>query len=117
MELRTRIVAAVERGMAQTEAARLFAVSTRTIRRYVTEHRAGGDLTPGQSPGRPPRIGPDQADALRAQVAADPNATLAAHCTVWARKQGVVVSEATMARAIRGLTITVKKSPLRRRTG
>ena len=115
-ELRIRIVRAVEGSMAQTEAARVFAVSTRTIRRYVAQHREDGDLTPGQSPGRPPRIGVDQADALQVQVAAQPDATLADHCAQWHREQGRVVSEATMSRAIRGLAITVKKSAVRGRT-
>jgi transposase len=115
VELRTRIVRAVQSGMAQTEAARVFAVSDRTIRRYLRDHRAGGDLSPGQSPGRPPTIGPAQADALQAQVAQHPDATLAAHCALWARDHGVAVSIATMSRAIRAGAITVKKSPLRRR--
>ncbi len=114
-ELRIRIVRAVEGGMAQTEAARMFAVSDRTIRRYLTQHRVIGDLTPGQSPGRPPRIGPGLADALQAQVAAQPDATLAAHCIIWKREQGVAVSVATMSRAIRSVAITVKKSPVRGR--
>jgi len=116
-ELRIRIVRAVEHGMAQTEAARVFAVSTRTIRRSVTDHRAGGDLIPGQSPGRPPRIGSAQRAAWQAHIAAQPDATLAAHCASWEQMRGVRVSEATMSRAIRGLAITVKKSPLRRRAG
>jgi transposase len=115
VELRDRIVAAVASGMAQTEAARVFAVSTRTIRRYVTRQREEGDLTPGQSPGRPPLIGSAQAAALQAQVRAQPDATLAEHCARWDREQGRRVSEATMSRAIRGLAITVKKSPVRRR--
>jgi transposase len=115
-ELRIRIVRAVEGGMAQTEVARVFAVSTRTIRRYVTQHRDGGDLRPGRSPGRTPLLGPEQADALQAQVAAQPDATLAAHCAAWDQAQGVVVSEATMSRAIRALAITVKKSAVRGRT-
>ena len=113
-ELRSRIVAATESGMARTEVARVFAVSVRTIRRYLVQQQTG-DLTPGQSPGRPPTIGPDQAARLRAQVAAHPDATLADHCAVWAQEQGVRVSIATMSRALRGLAITLKKSPIRRR--
>lgn len=116
-ELRTRIVGAVERGMAPTEVTRVFAVSPRTVRRYLAQHRDGGDLTPGQSPGRPPIIGPAQTDALRAQIAAHPDATLAEHCASWARAQGVPVSVATMSRAVHRLAITVKKSPVRRRAG
>jgi transposase len=113
-ELRTRIVAAVERGMAQTEVARVFAVSERTIRRYLAQQRHTHDLTPGQSPGRPPTIGPDQAARLSAQVAAHSDATLADHCALWAQEHGVAVSIATMSRAIRRLAITLKKSPVRR---
>ena len=115
VELRTRIVRAVASGMAQTEAARMFAVSPRTIRRYLVQQGQAPDLTPGQSPGRPPAIGPAQADAVQTQVAAYPDATLAEHCALWEREQGVAVSVATMSRAIRRLAITVKKSPLRRR--
>ena len=116
-ELRTRIVRAVESGMARAEVARVFAVSTRTIHRYLAHQRQTGDLTPGQSSGRPPKIGPDQAEALHAQVAAHPDATLAEHCAVWEREQDVAVSVATMSRAIRGFAITVKKSPVRGRAG
>jgi transposase len=113
-ELRTRIVAAVDGGMAHAEVARIFAVSERTIRRYLAQQRHTQDLTPGQSPGRPPTIGPDQAAALSAQVAAQPDATLATHCTLWAQEHGIAVSVATMSRAIRRLAITLKKSPVRR---
>ncbi len=115
VELRRRIVQAVARGMPRAEIADLFAVSQRTIVRYVAYQQQGRALTPRQSPGRPPVIGPDQTDAVQAQVAAQPDATLAEHCAVWKREQGVAVSVATMSRAIRGLAITVKKSPVRGR--
>jgi transposase len=113
-ELRTRIVAAVDRGMARSEVAHVFAVSERTIRRYLAQQRDTHDLSPGHSPGRPPTIGPDQAALLSAQVAAHPDVTLADHCAIWARDHGVTVSIATMSRAIRRLAITLKKSPVRR---
>jgi transposase len=112
-ELRTRIVAAVDRGMAHTEVAHVFAVSERTIRRYLAQQRHTQDLTPGQSPGRPPTIGPDHSASLAAQVTAHPDATLADHCRLWAQEHGITVSVATMSRAIRRLAITLKKSPVR----
>jgi len=84
-ELRTRIVVAVAGGLSRAEVARRFTVDVRTVRRYLTQQRQTGDLTPRRSPGRTPRIGPDQAAAMRAQVAAHPDATLAEHCTLWAR--------------------------------
>ena len=116
-ELRIRIVRAVEGSMAQTEAARVFAVSTRTIRRYVAQHREDGDLTPGQSPGRPPRMGAEHADAWPAQVAAHADATRAEHCARWAQEQGVIVREATMSRTLHGLAISINKRPRRRGAG
>ena len=115
--LRTRIVAAVERGVPQVEVARLFLVSPRTVTRYLTQQRRTGDLTPGRSPGRSPMIGPAQADALRAQVVAAPDATLAQHCATWARQQGVRVSVATMSWVLRRYGITVTARPSRRRAG
>jgi transposase len=115
VELRSRIVQAVERGMPRAEVAALFAVSVRTIARYVAQQRQGHELTPGRSPGRPPRIGPAQADMLAAQVAAHPDATLAAHCAVWEQEQGVRVSVATMSRALQARAITLKKSAVRGR--
>ncbi len=101
--------------MAQTEAARVFAGSPRTIRRYLVQQRQARDLTPRQSPGRPPTLGREPAATLRAQVAQHPDATLAAHCAIWAREQGERVSLATMSRVLRRLGITVKKSPARGR--
>lgn len=113
VELRSRIVPAVERGMPRAEVAALFAVSVRTIARDVAQQRQGHELTPGRSPGRPPRIGPAQAAMLAAQVAAHPDATLAAHCAIWEQEQGVRVSVATMSRALQARAITLKKSAVR----
>ncbi len=113
VELRSRIVAAVERGLSQVEVARRFTVSERTVYRSLTQQRQTGDLTPGRSPGMAPLIGPDQAEAMRGQVAAHPDVTLEDHCEVWAATHGVRVSIATMSRVQRGFGITVKKNGAR----
>lgn len=109
-ELRSRIVAAVERGLRQVEVARRFTVSERTVYRYLVLQRQTGDLTPGRSPGMVPRIGPDQATAMLAQVAAHPDIRLEDHCDLWAEARGVRVSISTMSRVQRGFGITVKKN-------
>ncbi len=114
--LRERLLRFVDAGHSQAEAARTFGVSLRSIARW-RQQAATGDLAPKPRSGRPPRIGPDQAATLDAQVAATPDATLAEHCAVWAAQHGVAVSVATMSRAIRRLSITVKKNALRQRTG
>ncbi len=112
-ELRTRIVAAVEGGPSRVEVARRFTVDVRTVRRSLTQQRQTGDLSPGRSPGMTPKIGPDRAGAMRAQVAAHPDDTLEDHCELWHAEQGVRVSVATMSRVLRGCGITVTKNGVR----
>lgn len=113
VDLRERLLGAIDAGLSQAEASRLFGVGTSTITRWRQQRRDTGSLAPKPRPGRPPVIGPDQADPLRTQVARHPDATLAEHCTHWASRQGIGVSVATMSRAIRRLGITLKKSPPR----
>lgn len=113
VDLRERLLGAIDAGLSQAEASRLFGVGTSTISRWRQQRRVTGSLAPKPRPGRTPAIGPDQAAALRAQIAAHPDATLAAHRTQWARDHGVTLSVATLSRAIRRLGITVKKSPPR----
>jgi len=113
-DLRERLLGAIDAGLSLAEATRLFGVGRSTIKRWQ-QRALTGDLAPTPRPGRTPRIGPAQADALRAQVAAAPDATLTEHCAQWAREHDVPVSRATMSRTIRRLGITLKKSPVRRR--
>lgn len=110
-DLRRGILAAVDAGMSKCEAARVFGVSRSTIKRYAQQRRATGGLAP-QPTARPKPllIGPAQQAALAAQLAADPDATLAAHAATWEREQGVRVSLWTMQRAIARLDWTRKKT-------
>ena len=115
VDLRERLLGAIDAGLSQAEAARLFGVGTSTITRWQQQRARTGVVGPKPRPGRQPAIGPAQADALAAQVAHAQDATLADHCATWAQTQGTTVSVATMSRAIRRLGITVKKSPVRGR--
>lgn len=110
VDLRERIVAAVDAGLPRTEAARLFRVSLATIKRYLQRRRATGGLLPGQSPGRTPDIAPAQYPALAAQVAAHPDDTLAQHAVTWQAAQGATVSPWAVQRALKRAAITRKKS-------
>jgi hypothetical protein len=79
-----------------------------------TQQRAAtGRVAPKPRAGRRPMIGPDQADVLRAQIAQQADAPLAVHGRQWAHDQGVLVSVATMSRAVQRLAITRKISPPR----
>jgi transposase len=117
VDLRERLLRAIDAGLSQAEAARLFGVGTSTITRWRTQRAAAGHVAPKPRQGRVPTIGPEQATTLQAQVATYPDATLADHCAVWAQEHGRRVSVATMSRAMRRLAITVKKSPPRGRAG
>lgn len=113
VDLRERLLGAIDAGLSQAEASRLFGVGTSTITRWRQQRRDTGSLAPKPRSGRRPAIGPAQTAALRAQVAASPDATLAEHCAQWARDHDATLSVAGMSRAIRRLGITLKKSPAR----
>lgn len=108
LELRERIVAAVDAGQPQTRVAELFGVDRTTVRRYVALARADA-LAPKPIPGRPRQIGPEDERDVRLQLQLHPEATLAEHCQRWGNLHGVTPSESTMSRAIHRLGWTRKK--------
>jgi transposase len=110
-DFRDRLLRALDAGLARAEAARTFGVPERTIRRWRQQQRQTGSVTPKRRVGRRRHIGPEAEAALRAQVVAHPDATLAEHCARWAAEHGVAVSPATMSRALSRLGLPLKKSP------
>ena len=110
LDLRQRIIGAVEAEQPVAEIARRFSVSPRTVRRYRQRWRETGSITARTSPGRPPLISADQYEALTALVLATPDATLAQHCQQWTAVGGLIISEATMCRMLQQLELTRKKS-------
>ena len=100
-DLRERVVAAVDRGMTQERAAVTFGVSVNTVGRYLARRRDTGSLAPtayrhGPVPNKKRRL---QA-WLPARLAVAADATLAEHAAAFTAESGVVVSLATMSRAI-----------------
>jgi transposase len=109
-DLRQRVVQAVEDGMPRAEVAHLFAVSERTIARYLRRQATTGSLTPARSPGRRRRIAPGDHGQVLAQLVDTPDATLAMHCAQWEQATGVRVSASTWCRMRKRVGWTVKKS-------
>ena len=109
LDLRERLLRANAAGLSAAEIERTTGVSARTLRRWRHRQQHGQSLTPGHAPGRALTISPDQWDALRVQVAAHSDATLAEHCDHWATEQGVRVSPATMCRLLQRLGLPLKK--------
>lgn len=116
VDLRERIVRAVDEGCTAEEAAALFDVSAATVRRYLRQRRVAGSLVPKTSPGRPRLIGPREEGALLAQLAAQPDGLLEEHCRQWQARTQRVVSVATMCRALARLHLPRKKRPSTRRS-
>jgi transposase len=110
VDLRERLLRALDAGLSAAEATRLFGVSSATLERWRRRQRQTGSVAPQPRPGRPRRISQGQEAALLAQVRACPDATLREHCAWWAAEQGVDVSEATMSRALARLDWPLKKS-------
>lgn len=109
-DLRERLLQAEASGLSTAEIKRTTGVSHNSIGRWKRIQAAGGSLEPGRAPGPPYKISPEQEPALRAQIAAHPDATLAEHCARWAQT-ATEVSAPTMGRTFRRLGITLKKRP------
>jgi len=113
VDLRQRIIAAVTSRMSRSEVVRTFQVSAATVRRYLKQQRETGDLTPhAHTGGRQSRIGLEQYPALQEVIAAAPDSTLAETCQHWHQRTGVLVSQATMSRALATIGWTRKKRRL-----
>jgi transposase len=110
-DVRERAVAAVEAGQSVADVATFCHNDPSTIRRWVRQYRQTGSIKTRPRSGRPPVIKPEQDGALRAQVVAHPDATLAMHCVWWEASHGVRPCLSTMSRRLRALGLTLKKRP------
>ena len=109
-DLRERVLAAHARGLSRHELFELFQVSQGSITRWLRQQRVSDDLTPHTPPGRARSIPLEQEAALRRQLEAAPDALLAAHAAQSTADHGTSVSTWTMARAIRRIGWSRKKS-------
>jgi transposase len=111
VDLRERVLAALDQGMARSEAVTTFQVSLASLKRWHAARRDTGDITPKPPSGGPePKLSSIHDDELRAQVAAFPDATLAEHAARWNANHSTSISQWTIGRAIRRLKLTRKKS-------
>jgi transposase len=112
VDLRTRVLAALDRGMPRKEAVTTFQVSLPSIKRWVAIYKATGSVAPRATGGGPAlTITPAQEQELRVQLEAFPDATLAEHAQRWNAAHDTSLSRWTLGRAIARLGWTRKKSP------
>lgn len=112
LDLRERVVRAVDRGYKRTDIIKLFGVSRATIKRYLKQRRETGHLGRKPIPGRPAKKSAPLHAGLVAQLETSPDATLEMHCQSWEQTSGVRVSTSMMSRAIRRVGWTRKKKTL-----
>ena len=107
VELRTKIVAAVDRGVGSLPTvAALFGVSTNCVANYLLLRAASGSLRPRPNPGgHPPAIPPQRHDEVRRLLAEQPDLTLAQ----LRDRLGIACSEAAVCRTLQKLGLTRKK--------
>src|SRR3954464_6749690 len=93
MDLRERIVAAVDAGLPQAQAAERFGVSLRSVERYLSRRRRSGSLAaPEQRHGREPKIRRRLQAWLPERLEAAADATLAEHVAAFVAAGGPPVS-------------------------
>ncbi len=110
-DLRLRVLAAVDRGMPRKEVAETFGISVSTIKRYLKLRCETGGVEASPIPGPTARKRAALEEGLPAQVGRNPDLTLAEHCELFEEERGVLVSTATMSRALQELGLPLKKRP------
>ena len=115
LDLRRRIVEAVEEGQKHQDVAARFKVGVATVRRYLSRSGAG-ELVAKAPPGRSASIPPEAYELLKEQVRQHNDATLAKHCELWEEQQGVKVSVVVMCRTMQRAGLPRKKDAEGERT-
>ena len=106
MDLREKILAAVDRGESAAAVGRRFDIHERTVRQFI-RRREAGRLEPDKSgPRGPIKLTLADHQKLRELVAADPGLTL----KQLAEQMSVPVAESTIHRALKKLGLSFKKS-------
>jgi transposase len=118
-DLRKKVIEAVEqRGMRQSEAARLFDVSLSSVKRYVRKYRRRRSLSPGKAPGKRPAIDERTQKLLEGDLRERPFLTLQQRCEYLRAVASVEVSRSILCRSIgrMGSTRTKGAEPRRNAT-
>ena len=108
-DLRHKIVAAVERGMPKTQAARLFDVSLSSVKRYARMARQGDSLAPKKRAGRAPKVDEKVKKLLDQDMKERPAATIAERISFLESITGERLSYSTIWRLLKRLGWSRKK--------
>jgi transposase len=112
LDLRQKVVAAVERGDSTIEeVAATFGVGLTFVKKMLRQQRETGDLSPRPHGGGPtPRLSTKHLKLLRSEVARRPDKTVPALRDHLEDRTGVCVSTPTVSRALSRLGLSCKKN-------
>src|SRR5215213_9034956 len=111
VELREQVLQAADAGLSAAEIARRFGISRRSLTRWRQWRRERGTVATQPRSGRPPKIAPGQYAALRAQIAAHPEATLQEHSIHWKQTHGTSISSPALGQMLRRLGLSRHHRP------
>lgn len=109
MDLRERVLAALDAGMSYDEASMTFQIHRATVGRWRQRQRDTGACVPRPIPGRPRTVADDLDAGIVALVAAQPDATLAELTVQWNATHATPVSPSSVSRALRRTDVRRKK--------
>ncbi|HEX5700946.1 MAG TPA: IS630 transposase-related protein [Rubrobacter sp.] len=111
LDLREKIVESVKKGVPKAETARRFGVDRATVKRYCKLLDERGTLEPGKAPGRAPKLDEKATKVLVEDLEERPWATHSQRAQFLFAACGVSVSEATICRTLKRLSVSRKKGP------
>jgi transposase len=109
VDLRRKIVEAVQWGMSQAEAARTFGVGTSSVKRYVNMAQDAEGLVPKTAPGKKHQLDWGATKVLQEDLRRRPEATHRQRARLLFELLGVRVSEASACRAVKPTQLCPKK--------
>jgi len=109
VDLRHRIVDALENGATQEETAKRFCVSLATVKRYKRQWQEQANLTPKPIPGRVPHIKNEEHEEFLTLVASQSDWTLTTLSQAWHERKGVKPTVSVLSATCKRLRITHKK--------
>ena len=109
VDLRTKLVESVRRGVSKSETARRFGVNRSTVGRYLKRLDENDSLAPEKAPGSHPKLDQSAMRLLEQDIKSRPWATHRQRSELLFGACGVKVSEATICRSIKRLEHSRKK--------
>lgn len=110
LDLRERIVKAVEAGESKPKVAKRFGVDLSTVKRYMRRKKAG-KLEASKPPGLPSRLDSKGAEVLKKQVEEHNDWTLEQHAQAFSASTGIPAKKSVIGKYFKQLKITRKKKP------